>query len=123
MNHRAPTPLVSKRPKRFYRCLSAQVKARIEKTSLSDICDSVTFIANGDEQKYVIKLSCTHINLLQLKVSAQSVKYSIVTSKLKVSDPWQMVAVTRGRWWRWHVADGGGDTWQMMPVTRGRWCQ
>uniref|UniRef100_A0A6A7FQ94 DNA-directed RNA polymerase subunit n=2 Tax=Hirondellea gigas TaxID=1518452 RepID=A0A6A7FQ94_9CRUS len=63
-----------------------QVKARIEKTLLGEVCDGIHMLKSGSEMCYIVQLSSESINLLQLKVSAESIKYSICTSKMKIRE-------------------------------------
>jgi len=61
-----------------------RVKGRIEKTCLGEISEYIEEVLLPDECFLLIRLSLERINLLKLEVSAESIRYSICTSKLKV---------------------------------------
>ncbi|XP_076056979.1 RNA polymerase III subunit A [Oratosquilla oratoria] len=63
-----------------------QVKGRIEKTMLGEVCEYVKEVFLQDDCFLLLKLAMERIRLLKLEVDANSIKYSIYTSKLKVKD-------------------------------------
>ena len=64
-----------------------RVKARIEKTLLGEITEFIEMVANSEESYFTIKLSEYHINILQLKLDAENVKFSICNqSKINARD-------------------------------------
>ncbi|KAF2353837.1 RNA polymerase alpha subunit [Trinorchestia longiramus] len=63
-----------------------KVKAHIEKTLLGEICEFIKFVCRKEDMYFIIKLASDHINLLQLQVTAATVKYSICTSKMKIHE-------------------------------------
>ncbi|XP_042192561.1 DNA-directed RNA polymerase III subunit RPC1 isoform X1 [Callorhinchus milii] len=60
------------------------VKGRIEKTLLGEISEYVEEVFLPDDCFILIKLSLERIRLLRLEVNAETVRYSICTSKLRV---------------------------------------
>lgn len=63
-----------------------QVKGRIEKTILAEICEFVEEVFLPDDCFLLLKLAMDRIRLLKLEVDAHSIKYSLCTSKLKIKD-------------------------------------
>nr|XP_053626382.1 DNA-directed RNA polymerase III subunit RPC1-like [Cherax quadricarinatus] len=63
-----------------------QVKGRIEKTLLGEVCEYVEEVFLPDDCFLLLKLAMDRIRLLKLEVDAHSIKYSICTSKLKVKE-------------------------------------
>ncbi|XP_050732253.1 DNA-directed RNA polymerase III subunit RPC1-like [Eriocheir sinensis] len=63
-----------------------QVKGRIEKTLLGEVCEYVEEVFLHDDCFLLLKLAVDRIRLLKLEVDAYSIKYSICTSKLKVKE-------------------------------------
>lgn len=61
-----------------------QVKGRIEKTLLGEVCEYVEEVFLPDDCFLLLKLAMDRIRLLKLEVDAYSIKYAICTSKLKV---------------------------------------
>ncbi|KAK7791847.1 hypothetical protein R5R35_011050 [Gryllus longicercus] len=61
-----------------------RVKGRIEKTTLSEITEYIEEVYLPDDAFLLIKLSLERINLLKLEVDAESIRYSICTSRLKI---------------------------------------
>jgi len=61
-----------------------QVKGRIEKTTLGEVSEYIEEVLLPDECFLLIRLSIDRIRLLKLEVSAESIRYSICTSKLKI---------------------------------------
>lgn len=61
-----------------------QVKGRVEKTLLGEVCEYVEEVFLPDDCFILLKLAMDRIRLLKLEVDAHSIKYSICTSKLKV---------------------------------------
>ncbi|XP_048419559.1 DNA-directed RNA polymerase III subunit RPC1 isoform X1 [Stegostoma tigrinum] len=60
------------------------VKGRIEKTLLGEISEYIEEVFLPDDCFILVKLSLERIRLLRLEVNAETVKYSICTSKLRV---------------------------------------
>ncbi|XP_042221179.1 DNA-directed RNA polymerase III subunit RPC1-like [Homarus americanus] len=63
-----------------------QVKGRVEKTLLGEVCEYVEEVFLPDDCFLLLKLAMDRIRLLKLEVDAHSIKYSICTSKLKVKE-------------------------------------
>merc|ERR1712241_1203325 len=59
-----------------------RVKGRIEKTTLGEVSEYVEEVFLPDTCFILIKLDMDGIKLLKLEVSAESIRYSICTSKL-----------------------------------------
>lgn len=62
-----------------------RVKGRIEKTTLGEISDYIEEVYTTYNCFILIKLNIDRIRLLQLEVDAESIRYSICTSKLKLT--------------------------------------
>ncbi|XP_051169994.1 DNA-directed RNA polymerase III subunit RPC1 [Leptopilina boulardi] len=62
-----------------------RVKGRIEKTTLGEVCEYIEEVYLPDDCFLLIKLDTDRINLLKLEVDAESIRYSICTSKLKIN--------------------------------------
>uniref|UniRef100_A0A672PT33 DNA-directed RNA polymerase subunit n=1 Tax=Sinocyclocheilus grahami TaxID=75366 RepID=A0A672PT33_SINGR len=60
------------------------VKGRIEKTLLGEISEYIEEVFLPDDCFVLVKLSLERIRLLRLEVNAETVRYSICTSKLRV---------------------------------------
>uniref|UniRef100_A0A8C2Q370 DNA-directed RNA polymerase n=1 Tax=Cyprinus carpio TaxID=7962 RepID=A0A8C2Q370_CYPCA len=60
------------------------VKGRIEKTLLGEISEYIEEVFLPDDCFILVKLSLERIRLLRLEVNAETVRYSICTSKLRV---------------------------------------
>ncbi|XP_056325017.1 DNA-directed RNA polymerase III subunit RPC1 [Danio aesculapii] len=60
------------------------VKGRIEKTLLGEISEYIEEVFLPDDCFILVKLSLDRIRLLRLEVNAETVRYSICTSKLRV---------------------------------------
>ncbi|KAB7495389.1 DNA-directed RNA polymerase III subunit RPC1 [Armadillidium nasatum] len=63
-----------------------QVKGRIEKTKLGEICEYVEEIYKSDDCMLIVKLSMERIKLLKLEVDIGTIKYAICTSKYKIKE-------------------------------------
>lgn len=61
-----------------------RVKGRIERTTLGEITTYIDDVYTKSECFLLIQLNYERINLLQLEVNAQSIRYSICTSKLRL---------------------------------------
>jgi len=61
-----------------------RVKGRIEKTSLGEVSEYIEEVMLPDDCFLLIKLSVDRIKLLKLEVSAETIRWSICTSKLKI---------------------------------------
>lgn len=61
------------------------MKGRVEKTLLGEVCEYLEEVFLPDDCFLLLKLAMDRIRLLKLEVDAYSIKYSICTSKLKVS--------------------------------------
>jgi len=61
-----------------------RVKGRIEKTSLGEVSEYIEEVLLPDECFLLVRLSIERIRLLKLEVSAESIRFSICTSKLKI---------------------------------------
>jgi len=61
-----------------------RVKGRIEKTTLGEVSEYIEEVLLPDECFLLIRLHTERIRLLKLEVSAESIRYSICTSKLKI---------------------------------------
>merc|ERR1712059_163274 len=61
-----------------------KVKGRIEKTSLGEVSEYIEEVMLPDDCFLLIKLAVDRIKLLKLEVSAESIRWSICTSKLKI---------------------------------------
>lgn len=61
-----------------------RVKSRIEKTTLGEVSTFIDEIYLPSECFLLVKLDIDRIKLLQLEVNAESIRYSICTSKLKL---------------------------------------
>uniref|UniRef100_A0A914IDK2 DNA-directed RNA polymerase subunit n=1 Tax=Globodera rostochiensis TaxID=31243 RepID=A0A914IDK2_GLORO len=64
--------------------LARRVKARIERTTLGDICDYVEQVFLPDDLFVLVKLNTRRIRALQLEVTMDSIIGSICTAKLPV---------------------------------------
>ncbi|EFO93786.1 hypothetical protein CRE_12654 [Caenorhabditis remanei] len=62
--------------------LARRVKARIEKTTLGEICDYIEEVYLPDDYFLLVKLNSKRIRLLQLEVSLESIAFAISTSKV-----------------------------------------
>jgi len=60
------------------------VKGRIEKTTLGEISEYIEEVMLPDDCFLLVKLSMERIKLLKLEVSAETIRFSICTSKLKI---------------------------------------
>uniref|UniRef100_A0A182WAV4 DNA-directed RNA polymerase subunit n=1 Tax=Anopheles minimus TaxID=112268 RepID=A0A182WAV4_9DIPT len=61
-----------------------KVKARIEKTTLGEISSFIEEVYKTDDCFLLIKLDLDRIRVLGLEVNAETIRYSICTSKLKL---------------------------------------
>ncbi|XP_067008979.2 DNA-directed RNA polymerase III subunit RPC1 isoform X1 [Anabrus simplex] len=61
-----------------------RVKGRIEKTTLGEVSEYIDEVYLPDDAFILIKLDVDRINLLKLEVDAESIRYSICTSRLKL---------------------------------------
>ncbi|XP_063217430.1 DNA-directed RNA polymerase III subunit RPC1 [Bacillus rossius redtenbacheri] len=61
-----------------------RVKGRIEKTTLGEVCEYIEEVYLPDDSFLLLKLDIERIRLLKLEVDADSIRYSICTSRLKV---------------------------------------
>jgi len=61
-----------------------RVKGRIEKTTLGEISEYIEEVMLPDDCFLLVKLSMERIKLLKLEVSAETIRFSICTSKLKI---------------------------------------
>ncbi|CAI5448922.1 unnamed protein product [Caenorhabditis angaria] len=61
--------------------LARRVKARIEKTTLGEICDYIEEVYLPDDHFLLVKLNAKRIRLLQLEVSMNTIASAIMTSK------------------------------------------
>jgi len=64
-----------------------RVKGRIEKTTLGEVTEYFEEVFLPDDCFMLIKLDLNRIRLLKLEVDADSIKYCICTSKLKLKPP------------------------------------
>ncbi|EZA62907.1 DNA-directed RNA polymerase III subunit RPC1 [Ooceraea biroi] len=64
---------------------AAQVKARIEKTTLKDILEYFDEVYLYNEHFFIMQLDMKRIKCLQLEVDVNSISYVICTSKLKLT--------------------------------------
>lgn len=64
--------------------VARQVKGRIEKTLLGEVSEYMEEVFLPDDCFMLIKLDLDRIRLLKLEVNAETIRYSICTSKLKV---------------------------------------
>lgn len=64
-----------------------QVKGRIEKTTLGEVTEYLEEVYVPYDCFLIIKLDIERIRLLKLEVDADSIKYSICISKLKIKPP------------------------------------
>ena len=63
-----------------------EVVGKIEKTTLGEVCEYIEEVHQAAESFLVIKLDMNLIRHLKLKISADSIKYSIATTRnVKVS--------------------------------------
>ncbi|TRY75843.1 hypothetical protein TCAL_12658 [Tigriopus californicus] len=60
------------------------VKGRIEKTTLGEVSEYIEEVFLPDDCFLLIKLDIERIRLLKLEVNAETIRYSLCTSKLKV---------------------------------------
>ena len=60
------------------------VKGRIEKTTLGEVAEYVEEVFLPDDCFLLIKLDVERIKLLKLEVNAETIRYSLCTSKLKI---------------------------------------
>jgi len=60
------------------------VKGRIEKTTLGEVSEYIEEVMLPDDCFLLVKLSMERIKLLKLEVSAETIRFSICTSKLKI---------------------------------------
>ncbi|CAD6193580.1 unnamed protein product [Caenorhabditis auriculariae] len=61
--------------------LARRVKARIEKTTLGEICDYIEEVYLPDDYFLLVKLNAKRIRLLQLEVTLESIAYAVLASK------------------------------------------
>lgn len=61
-----------------------RVKGRIEKTTLGEVCEYLEEVMLPDDCFILIKLHVERIRLLKLEVSAETIRYSLCTSRLKI---------------------------------------
>nr|CAD7197843.1 unnamed protein product [Timema douglasi] len=61
-----------------------RVKGRIEKTTLGEVCAYIEENYLPDDSFLLLKLDIERIRLLKLEVDAESIRYSICTSRLKI---------------------------------------
>jgi DNA-directed RNA polymerase III subunit RPC1 len=61
-----------------------RVKGRIEKTTLGEVSEYLEEVYKPDDCLILIKLDIERIRLLKLEVTAETIAYSVMTSKLKV---------------------------------------
>ena len=61
-----------------------KVKGRIEKTTLGEISEYIEEVMLPDDVFILIKLHMDRIRLLKLEVSAETIRYAICTSKLRI---------------------------------------
>ncbi|XP_055374770.1 DNA-directed RNA polymerase III subunit RPC1 [Condylostylus longicornis] len=61
-----------------------KVKARIEKTTLSEIASYIEEVYKPDDAFLLIKLDLDRIRVLGLEINADSIRYSICVSKLRI---------------------------------------
>merc|ERR1712130_272962 len=61
-----------------------RVKGRIEKTTLGEVSEYIAEVMLPDDCFLLVKLSIERIKLLKLEVSAETIRFSICTSKLKI---------------------------------------
>ena len=60
------------------------VKGRMEKTTLGEVSEYIEEVFLPDDCFLLIKLDLERIKLLKLEVSADSIRYALCTSKLKI---------------------------------------
>lgn len=85
-SHTISTPIITAKLKEDSDPEKArQVKGRVEKTLLGEVCEYLEEVFLPDDCFLLLKLAMDRIRLLKLEVDAYSIKYSICTSKLKVS--------------------------------------
>ena len=60
------------------------VKGRIEKTTLGEVCEYVEEVFLPDDCFLLVKLDVERIKLLKLEVNAETIRYALCTSKLKI---------------------------------------
>ncbi|KAK8379693.1 hypothetical protein O3P69_019586 [Scylla paramamosain] len=86
-SHSISTPIITAKLKEDSDPEKArQVKGRIEKTLLGEVCEYVEEVFLPDDCFLLLKLAVDRVRLLKLEVDAYSIKYAICTSKLKVKD-------------------------------------
>merc|ERR1719431_549829 len=61
-----------------------RAKGRIEKTTLGEVSEYIEEVMLPDDCFLLVKLSIERIKLLKLEVSAETIRFSICTSKLKI---------------------------------------
>jgi DNA-directed RNA polymerase III subunit RPC1 len=61
-----------------------KVKARIEKTSLGEVTSFLEVVYKSDECFLLIKLDLERIRVLGLEINAETIRYSLCTSKLRL---------------------------------------
>merc|ERR1711971_959256 len=61
-----------------------RVKGRIEKTTLGEVCEYLEEVMLPDDCFLLIKLHVERIKLLKLEVSAETIRFSLCTSRLKI---------------------------------------
>jgi DNA-directed RNA polymerase III subunit RPC1 len=64
--------------------MALRVKARIEKTTLGDICEYIEQVFLPEDTFILIKLNLRRIRLLQLEVTMSSIMHSIYVAKLPI---------------------------------------
>ncbi|MCP9257334.1 DNA-directed RNA polymerase III subunit RPC1 [Dirofilaria immitis] len=64
--------------------LARRVKARIEKTTLGEICDYIEEVYLPDDCFILLKINAKRVRLLQLEITMSSIAQSICTSKLPI---------------------------------------
>ena len=61
-----------------------RVKGRIEKTTLGEVSEYLEEVYKPDDCIILIKLDIERIRLLKLEVTAETIAFSLLTSKLKI---------------------------------------
>ncbi|KAK3856179.1 hypothetical protein Pcinc_031683 [Petrolisthes cinctipes] len=86
-SHTISTPIITAKLKEDSDPEKArQVKGRVEKTLLGEVCEYLEEVFLPDDCFLLLKLAMDRIRLLKLEVDAYSIKYSICTSKLKIKE-------------------------------------
>ncbi|XP_015123305.1 DNA-directed RNA polymerase III subunit RPC1 [Diachasma alloeum] len=85
-NHKISTPIITAALENESDAeFARRVKGRIEKTTLGEVTEYIEEVYLPDDCFLLIKLDIDRIKLLKLEVDANSIRYALCTSKLKLN--------------------------------------